>query len=439
MIFAIGACASPAPTRTSSERASQPAESRGFKRIVATTLSELRVFILTENFAVAGKAEAQSLVHSGLTALNETLLLSPKLAEAVPSVENGLWKVLPEGRMETTWKIKSGARWHDGTPFTADDLVFTARVIKDKEMADLYMPDFDLIESAEAVDPQTVRVTWNRPNIDADQLFGIVGLPMPAHLLEQTYRDDKMSLSSLPYWSSGFIGTGPYKIKEWVLGSGQMIVSANDDYVLGRPKIDEIEVRMITDNNTMLANILASEIDITMGRNMSFEQAQLVKTQWKDGSIRIGAVANPMIIYPSFLYTDPLIVQDVRFRRALLQGINRQELADTLIPGLSSVAHSVVIPNDPDLPAIESSIVKYTYDPPASIRAIEGLGYTRGGDGMFRDASGQLLSIEMRTTSDNDIHMAAFYPVIDYIKGIGVYGRSGGDSAGPPARCRVPG
>jgi len=251
-------------------------------------------------------------------------------------------------------------------------------------------------------------------------LFGIVGLPIPAHLLEQTYREDKMSLSSLPYWSSGFVGTGPYRIKEWVLGSGQMIVSANDDYVLGRPKIDEIEVRMITDNNTMLANILANEIDITMGRNMSFEQAQTVKSQWKDGSIKIGAVANPMIIYPSFLYTDPPIIRDVRFRRALLQGINRQELADTLIPGLSSVADSVVIPKDPDLPAIESSIVKYTYDPQASIRAIEGLGYTRGGDGMFRDASGQMLSVEMRTTSDNDIHMAAFYPVNDYIKAIGV-------------------
>jgi peptide/nickel transport system substrate-binding protein len=287
-------------------------------------------------------------------------------------------------------------------------------------MGDLYNSDFELIESVEAVDPRTVRVTWRRPFIDADQLFGIVGMPLPKHLLEQPYQDDKASFSALPFWSSGFVGTGPFKVKEWVLGSGKMILSANDSYVLGRPKIDEIEVRMITDNNTMLANILAGEIDVTMGRNLSFEQAQTVRTQWSGGSVRVGASINPMIIYPSFLYTDPLVIRDVRFRRAMLQAINRQELADTLIPGLSSVADSVLPPADPDFPALESSIVKYSYDPQAAIRAIEGLGYTRGSDSMFRDAAGQPLAIEIRTTSDNDIHMAAFYPTNDYLKRVGI-------------------
>ncbi len=127
-----------------------------------------------------------------------------------------------------------------------------------------------------------------------------------------------------------------------------------------------------------------------------------------------------MIIYPSFLYTDPLVIRDVRFRRAMLKAINRQELADSLLPGMSSVAHSIMIPSDPDLPALESSIVKYPYDPNAAVEAIAGLGYTRGGDGMFRDGTGQLLSVEMRTTSDNEIHIKAFYPVIDYLKGVGI-------------------
>jgi peptide/nickel transport system substrate-binding protein len=95
-------------------------------------------------------------------------------------------------------------------------------------------------------------------------------------------------------------------------------------------------------------------------------------------------------------------------------------MADTLIPGLSSVADSVVAPADPDYPAVASSIVKYTYEPQAAVRAIEQLGYTRGSDGMFRDDAGQQLTVEIRTTSDNDIHMASFYPLIDYIKTVGV-------------------
>jgi len=202
--------------------------------------------------------------------------------------------------------------------------------------------------------------------------------------------------------------------------SNRILMTANDDYVLGRPKIDEIEVRMITDNSLMVANILAGEVQVTMGRNLSLEQANSVREQWRDGSIRLGGTSNPMIIYPSFLYGDPPVVKDLRFRRAMLMAINRQELAESLLPGFSTVAHSVMLPSDPDFAAIDSSVVKYPYDPAQAVRMIEGIGYTRGGDGMFRDTAGQPLAVEMRTTSDNEIHMKAFFPVIDYLKGVGI-------------------
>ncbi len=420
LAIAVTACAAPPTRQTTETRPDTGQSNRAPKRLVATTLSEIRVFILAENFAVAGKAETQSLAHQGLSALDENQVMVPRLGEAIPTVENGLWTVLPDGRMETTWRIRDGVRWHDGTPLTADDLTFTVRVIRDKEMADLYTPDFDHIEGAEAIDPRTVKVTWKRPFIEADQLFGLAGVPLPKHILEQPLADDKASFSSLPYWSAGFVGTGPFKVKEWVAGSGRILMSANDDFALGRPKIDEIEVRMITDNSLMVANILAGEVHVTMGRNLSFEQAQSVREQWRDGTIRIGAASNPMLIYPSFLYTDPPVVRDLRFRRAMLMAINRQELADSLLPGLSSVAHSVMVPSDPDFAAMDSYVVKYPYDPQQAIRMIEGIGYIRGGDGMFRDAAGQPLQVEMRTTSDNEIHMKAFYPVIDYLKGVGI-------------------
>jgi len=426
-ILAVTACAPSTPQLRETGRPAAEQSSRGFKRATGTTLSELRVMILQENFAVAGKPEVETLVHQGLVTRDQNLVLVPRLAEAVPSVENGLWKVLPDGRMETTWRIRDGARWHDGTPFTADDLLFTARVIRDPAMADLYTSDFELIEGVEAADPRTVRVTWKRPFIEADQLFGVLGppaaqmgAPLPKHLLEQASLEDKAGFSALPYWSSAFVGMGPYKIKEWVLGSGRMVLSANDTYVLGRPKIDEIEIRMITDNNTMLANILANEIDFTMGRNLSFEQSQTVRGQWRDGTVRVGAASNPLIMYPGFLYADPVIVRDVRFRRAFLQAINREELAEALLPGFSSVAHSFLLPSDPDHPTLEGSIVKYAYEPQSSIRTLADLGYSRGPDGMFRDAAGHTLTIELRTTSDNEIHVTALYPTIDYLKAVGI-------------------
>src|SRR4030095_15173564 len=111
-----------------------------------------------------------------------------------------------DGRMETMWKIRPGARWHDGTPFTSDDLVFTARVVQDPELAVFRDRAYELIESVEAPDPRTVTVRWRRPFLEADTLFGTLALPMPRHILERPFIEDKTTFLDLPHWSQEFIG-----------------------------------------------------------------------------------------------------------------------------------------------------------------------------------------------------------------------------------------
>ena len=68
----------------------------------------------------------------------------------MPTADNGLWRVLPDGRMETTWRIKENARWHDGTPFTADDLVFTTTIDRDADLPILRHPGYASVESVQA-------------------------------------------------------------------------------------------------------------------------------------------------------------------------------------------------------------------------------------------------------------------------------------------------
>ena len=68
--------------------------------------------------SVPGLDALEELVHVGLTHNSSDGVLLPVLAEAAPTVDNGLWKVFPDGHMETTWKIRSEARWQDGTPLT---------------------------------------------------------------------------------------------------------------------------------------------------------------------------------------------------------------------------------------------------------------------------------------------------------------------------------
>jgi peptide/nickel transport system substrate-binding protein len=199
----------------------------------------------------------------------------------------------------------------------------------------------------------------------------------------------------------------------------RLILTANETYVLGRPKIDELEVRFIPDSNTLIANIMAGEIDTTVDeRAVSFDEARSLKEQWRGGKIELGLGGLPAI-QTQFLTPRPTIVGDVRFRRALLHAIDRQEMADTIQGGLATVLDSVVGPDMMEWPHVERSIVRYEYDPRRAQQMIEGLGYTRGGDGFFRDASGERLNVEIRATV-TVINQKSALSVQDYWQRIGV-------------------
>src|SRR5581483_5289163 len=96
-----------------------------------------------------------------------------------------------------------------------------------------------------------------------DQLFTQrLGLPVPKHILETPYTPDKASLLENPFWTTGYVGMGPFQLNDFVRGS-HMKLAAFDRYVLGRPKLDEITVMFIPDPNTLIANLLARKVNLT--------------------------------------------------------------------------------------------------------------------------------------------------------------------------------
>src|SRR5512145_799192 len=101
-------------------------------------------------------------ISEGLTVWNEKMEAIPVLAEAVPSPENGLVRVLDDGRLEVTWKLRQGVRWHDGEPFTSRDVAFTVETINDPSYNPESTEGFDLIESVATPDDLTTVVTYER-------------------------------------------------------------------------------------------------------------------------------------------------------------------------------------------------------------------------------------------------------------------------------------
>jgi peptide/nickel transport system substrate-binding protein len=108
--------------------------------------------------------------------------------------------------------------------------------------------------------------------------------------------------------------------------------------------------------------------------------------------------------------TNPVIIRDVRFRRALLTGTDRQALVDSLFAGQSSIANSFVGPTEPGYELIEPGIVKYAYDPRLAAQSIEELGYTKRAEG-FADAAGQPLAVSIWTTVSNALQPKAMAAV----------------------------
>src|SRR6266542_1314375 len=131
------ACASPASrSGSSADQSAQPARPTAPKRITAALTGDPPNFSNRFNPGgiVPGIDRLEEFISSGLTVIDDQALRQPQLAAAVPTIENGSWKLLPDSRMETTWTIREGARWHDGKPLTTDDLIFAAMIEQDADM-----------------------------------------------------------------------------------------------------------------------------------------------------------------------------------------------------------------------------------------------------------------------------------------------------------------
>jgi peptide/nickel transport system substrate-binding protein len=214
-------------------------------------------------------------------------------------------------------------------------------------------------------------------------------------LLEESYLSDPGSFATLSYWAEPPLGVGAYRVQEWIRGR-HVLLEANPRYVLGRPKIDAIEARFIPDLNTMVANLLAGEIELTLGKSITLDQALQIRSRW-DGRIEVQPV-NPNQVYPQMHEPDPPVVADPRFRRAMLHALNRQDMVDTLMGGLTTITHSYLDPAEPpEYHAIAGPrVVKYEYDARRAAQIIEGIGYARRPDGAFADPTGQPLSLQLR-------------------------------------------
>lgn len=371
-------------------------------------------------------ANVPPIVQDSLTYTNYEGEVFPLLATDIPSLEKGTWKVFDDGRMETTWTLKPNVKWHDGAGLTSADFVFSSAVARDKELAASPTPAIALQTGVTAAGELSFVISWSSPYVEA-QTAG-VGAIIPRHILEATYQQgDKQAFMNDAYFTTEYLGTGPYKLVSWIPGS-DMEFARFDDYHLGRPPLDKVFIKVIADPNTLVAGILAGELDIILPPGVALDSALEVQKRWAGTGNEVRAdILNKIIQLEIQFRPDQALptrgLREKPVRQALYQAIDRHALADYMTGGIAPVADSWYPSNDPLRKDVEPFIPQYAFDLATAQRLLTEAGWQRAGGGtMFHPGSNEQFNLEIRTQDQSGFDKMATI-IADQWKAIGVQGQ----------------
>ncbi len=402
-LLLIVACAPPPASRTSELSAAgnpRPAVSKTVR--IAALREPVQGLAPPGGTQHGDRTSIAYIFHAGLTMYDAQGNLQPFIAEKVPSLDDGDWKVLPDGQMELTWRLRRDVRWHDGVPLTADDFVFGAEVVQDPEVPLFRGLGIQGLSEVVALDDHTLLARWKQPNFEANASGPMDIGAYPRRLVGSLYESrDMQAFMNSPYWTSEFVGLGPFKLSQWLLGSSTEAV-AFDGFFLGRPKIDRVIIRYISDLNTMVSNLLAGEIDV-IPNIIKIEEVMALRSAWdpRGGGTAVLNFSHVEALRIQFRYPNAPWARDVRVRRALVHMTDRQSLADTLLHGQTKVADAFVSTQDPAYRILEQrGFPRYPYDVAAGERLLAEAGWTAGPDG-FVNAAGERFAIELRVVANS--------------------------------------
>jgi peptide/nickel transport system substrate-binding protein len=309
------------------------------------------------------------------------------LCTEVPTLENGLAKLEGNG-MAVTIKLKPDLKWADGVPVTARDLAFTWKVGRDPNSGFSNTNAWTRATSVDVVDDHTAVLHLDRTLVSFAQWDQI----LPEHVEGPVY--EKSGKAGDYINTTAFnrdptnpgLWDGPYKITSYQVGS-QIIMEPNPNWTGAKPGFKRVVLRFIGDTAALQANLLSGDIDLD--NNLTIDQVLALRDKYPD---RFNYTFSPSLTYGHIdLQKDNPILQDVRVRRALLMGIDRDTINKRLLGGMYKTIGSFVSPQNP---FYDPSVPQVKYDPAGAKKLLAEAGWTPGADGICRDKDGHRLSLE---------------------------------------------
>lgn len=329
---------------------------------------------------------------SGLTQPGADLTPEPDLAESWEENEDGTHYV---------FHLREGVTFHDGQPFTANDVKFTWELIAHPEnlssaqLFSFFQPitgaqafrdgEAEEIEGITVVDDLTVEVTLDQPwapflTIGSNQYI------VPRHILGEVPVSEILEHE----YARNPVGTGPFRFVAWQAGDSY-IGEAFEDYYAGRPAADTLVLRTSgLDDNGIITALRSGELNAGKISLVGLDSLE------GDPSIQIRQGPGLENRYIEFNLAKPLF-QDVNVRKALSYALRRQELVDAIWQGRATIYNSP-FPYDWDVTKTDTTL--YDNDPEEAARLLDEAGWTLGDDGI-REKDGEKFSFTLHTQSQD--------------------------------------
>jgi peptide/nickel transport system substrate-binding protein len=331
----------------------------------------------------------RELLFMALVNYDEKLNPVPWLAERWDTA-----RVKPD-TIELTFRLRPDVRWHDGRPVTARDVAFTYERARDTLTAYPNASTFDFYDPrAVVVDDRTIRFRF-RPHSDfMDSWYQLP--PMPEHVLG---RVPPAQLANHPFGTQAPVGNGRFRFvrhepgKEWVF-------EANPDFpqaLGGRPYVDRVVYRFVSEQTTLLADLLNGAVDLYLQANAA--QAQRITSSPRT---RLDVSSGRQWNWIAWNGQRPMFA-DARVRRALTMAIDRRQIVDALLFGYGEVGRSSVTPAHWSYDTTDVKTL-LPYDTAGARRLLAEAGWQdRDGDGVLEDAAGRPFRFALKTNAGNQI------------------------------------
>jgi peptide/nickel transport system substrate-binding protein len=423
-LVALASC-TPAPEPGRSGTASADTAPGSAKAIVIAQLNATKGYGPWEFAETGGGGSSLAEVHTAALVTEGTRgNLEPRLAARLPALEDESIVVLPDGRMRTTWSLRPDVKWHDGTPFTAEDILFGWDVAREPELvASITTSGLRQAESIEATDRLTVVITWSTTFYDALHLGHRQFWPFPRHLLGDAFQGDKQAFRLLPYFTTEYVHLGPFRLTDFGLGE-QQVFERFDDYFLGRPRVNTLILRTITNANTLLANLKAGAVDVASEKTLPSEAAVQLYAEWQASGAGTVLDRQDNWVYAFFQFDPqwarpPEVSRDARLRRGLFQAIDREAIREAALPGLADANGDTFMQrSDPRSQIVGYPFARYRYDPARAVAELVESGWRRGADGQLLGLDGRQVQIELFGYDERWTREVAL--VADYWRRVGI-------------------